>query len=243
MFRVTREDRFLLRPSAAELRRQVQVSARPQRPGHHRHRSGPARRPRHGARFLRHQAGRQQLDRRQPRPPHAPASRRSGRADPQKLGEPLFLIDANPTAENIAKLIFDFSQEPGFPDRRNAPVGNAALLRDLRASNDDGASRLRDACPTRPCVSPAARKLYEDCIIWANNRLTAGDDAPAPSLWHNCCFPSSRVRKSEASPTVAGRDVEIIETAQSAKECAAATSGSDAEIRRNAEGEIVYRAS
>ena len=42
------------------------------------------------------------------------------RADPaaemlQKLGEPLFLIDQNPTAENIARLIFDFTRNAGFP--------------------------------------------------------------------------------------------------------------------------------
>jgi 6-pyruvoyltetrahydropterin/6-carboxytetrahydropterin synthase len=33
----------------------------------------------------------------------------------RELGEPLFLMDANPTAENIAKLIFDFTREHGFP--------------------------------------------------------------------------------------------------------------------------------
>jgi 6-pyruvoyltetrahydropterin/6-carboxytetrahydropterin synthase len=33
----------------------------------------------------------------------------------QQLGEPLFLIDENPTAENIAKLIFEFTREQGFP--------------------------------------------------------------------------------------------------------------------------------
>jgi 6-pyruvoyltetrahydropterin/6-carboxytetrahydropterin synthase len=42
------------------------------------------------------------------------------RADPavpvlQKLGEPLYLIDTNPTAENIAKLIFEFTAQRGFP--------------------------------------------------------------------------------------------------------------------------------
>lgn len=30
-------------------------------------------------------------------------------------GEPLYLLDTNPTAENIAKLIFDFTAEHGFP--------------------------------------------------------------------------------------------------------------------------------
>jgi 6-pyruvoyltetrahydropterin/6-carboxytetrahydropterin synthase len=32
-----------------------------------------------------------------------------------ELGEPLFLVDTNPTAENIAKLIFDFAAGHGFP--------------------------------------------------------------------------------------------------------------------------------
>lgn len=35
--------------------------------------------------------------------------------DLQKQGEPVFLIDVNPTAENIAKLIFDYAQAQGFP--------------------------------------------------------------------------------------------------------------------------------
>lgn len=33
----------------------------------------------------------------------------------QKLGEPLYLLDASPTAENIAKLIFDVALQQGFP--------------------------------------------------------------------------------------------------------------------------------
>lgn len=33
----------------------------------------------------------------------------------EKLGEPLYLLDVNPTAENIAKLIFDFTAQQGFP--------------------------------------------------------------------------------------------------------------------------------
>jgi 6-pyruvoyltetrahydropterin/6-carboxytetrahydropterin synthase len=33
----------------------------------------------------------------------------------QKMGEPLFLLDENPTAENIARLIFDFTASRGFP--------------------------------------------------------------------------------------------------------------------------------
>ena len=33
----------------------------------------------------------------------------------QALGEPLYLIDANPTAENIARLIFEVATNHGFP--------------------------------------------------------------------------------------------------------------------------------
>jgi 6-pyruvoyltetrahydropterin/6-carboxytetrahydropterin synthase len=33
----------------------------------------------------------------------------------QQQGEPFFLVDVNPTAENIAKLIFDFTKSQGFP--------------------------------------------------------------------------------------------------------------------------------
>jgi 6-pyruvoyltetrahydropterin/6-carboxytetrahydropterin synthase len=33
----------------------------------------------------------------------------------QSLGEPMHLIDENPTAENIARLIYDFTADHGFP--------------------------------------------------------------------------------------------------------------------------------
>jgi 6-pyruvoyltetrahydropterin/6-carboxytetrahydropterin synthase len=32
-----------------------------------------------------------------------------------QMGEPLFLMDENPTAENIARLIYDFTASRGFP--------------------------------------------------------------------------------------------------------------------------------
>ena len=37
------------------------------------------------------------------------------RAFLEKLGEPLYLVDSNPTAENIARLIFDYAKSQGFP--------------------------------------------------------------------------------------------------------------------------------
>ena len=33
----------------------------------------------------------------------------------EKLGEPLYLVDVNPTAENIARLIFDYAKSQGIP--------------------------------------------------------------------------------------------------------------------------------
>jgi 6-pyruvoyltetrahydropterin/6-carboxytetrahydropterin synthase len=33
----------------------------------------------------------------------------------QSQGEPIFVMDVNPTAENIARLIFDFAASQGFP--------------------------------------------------------------------------------------------------------------------------------
>jgi len=33
----------------------------------------------------------------------------------QDLGEPIHLLETNPTAENIARLIFEFTAERGFP--------------------------------------------------------------------------------------------------------------------------------
>jgi 6-pyruvoyltetrahydropterin/6-carboxytetrahydropterin synthase len=33
----------------------------------------------------------------------------------ESLGEPIFLVDSNPTVERIARLIFDHAKEAGFP--------------------------------------------------------------------------------------------------------------------------------
>jgi 6-pyruvoyltetrahydropterin/6-carboxytetrahydropterin synthase len=37
------------------------------------------------------------------------------RAALEQLGEPIYLVDSNPTAENIARLIFDYARSQGFP--------------------------------------------------------------------------------------------------------------------------------
>jgi 6-pyruvoyltetrahydropterin/6-carboxytetrahydropterin synthase len=33
----------------------------------------------------------------------------------EKLGEPMYLVDVNPTAENIARLIFEYAKSQGIP--------------------------------------------------------------------------------------------------------------------------------
>jgi 6-pyruvoyltetrahydropterin/6-carboxytetrahydropterin synthase len=33
----------------------------------------------------------------------------------KQLGEPIYLMDENPTAENIARLIYEVTAEKGFP--------------------------------------------------------------------------------------------------------------------------------
>jgi 6-pyruvoyltetrahydropterin/6-carboxytetrahydropterin synthase len=33
----------------------------------------------------------------------------------QQLGEPVFLLDSNPTVERLARLIFDYTSQQGFP--------------------------------------------------------------------------------------------------------------------------------
>ena len=50
----------------------------------------------------------------------------------RELGEPMFLLPHNPTAENIAKLIFDAATAARFPDRIGQTVGDAPLLCHLR---------------------------------------------------------------------------------------------------------------
>jgi 6-pyruvoyltetrahydropterin/6-carboxytetrahydropterin synthase len=36
----------------------------------------------------------------------------------QKLGEPVYLLESNPTVERIARLLFDISREQGLPVSR-----------------------------------------------------------------------------------------------------------------------------
>ena len=49
----------------------------------------------------------------------------------QALGEPIFLVDSNPTVEHIAKVIFDHASGAGFPVGTRHGLGNADVFREL----------------------------------------------------------------------------------------------------------------
>ena len=79
------------------------------------HARGPGLDATRDARGLRRdQAAGPALDRREPRPQHAALPRRPAAADLRERGERVFVMDENPTAENIARLIFE-SARAGLP--------------------------------------------------------------------------------------------------------------------------------
>ena len=51
----------------------------------------------------------------------------------QQLGEPVFLLDSNPTVERLARLIFEYTSEQGFPVARvtvwETPTSYARIYR------------------------------------------------------------------------------------------------------------------
>ena len=53
----------------------------------------------------------------------------------QQLGEPIFLLDSNPTVERLARLIFDYTSRAGFPGRSRHGVGNAHIVRGIQTGN------------------------------------------------------------------------------------------------------------
>ena len=88
---------------------------RPQRRGGDRGAERVAGQPQHGVRLLRHQARDQGMGRSRAR-----SQDDSPRDDPlvgplQRLGEPVFVVQSNPTVEHIAKLLYDYTHSQGFP--------------------------------------------------------------------------------------------------------------------------------
>ena len=61
----------------------------------------------------------------------------------QALGQHAYLIDDNPTTENLARLVFEQTQALGFPVIAVTPLGNPRLLRHVRA--EPGARQQRPA--------------------------------------------------------------------------------------------------
>jgi 6-pyruvoyltetrahydropterin/6-carboxytetrahydropterin synthase len=57
----------------------------------------------------------------------------------QDLGEPVFLVDSNPTVEHIAKIVFDYTRSQGFPVVRvtvwETPTSFASYTGEAAASN------------------------------------------------------------------------------------------------------------
>ena len=54
----------------------------------------------------------------------------------QQLGEPVFLLDSNPTVERLARLIFDYAADQGFSVVRvtvwETPTSFAEYTKDLK---------------------------------------------------------------------------------------------------------------
>ena len=72
----------------------------------------------------------------------------------QRLGEPVFVVQSNPTVEHIAKLLYDYTHSQGFPVVRvtvwETPTSFATYRR-------RGGRRLVEARPFSPCSISTAR--------------------------------------------------------------------------------------
>ncbi|MEP7306542.1 MAG: 6-carboxytetrahydropterin synthase [Acidobacteriota bacterium] len=60
----------------------------------------------------------------------------------QQLGEPVYVLDSNPTAERIARLIFDHVASQGFPVVRVGVWETPTSFAEYRAESDVSADRL-----------------------------------------------------------------------------------------------------
>ena len=68
---------------------------------------------------------------RQSRPPDDPAPDDPLVAPLQELGEPVYVVESNPTVEHIAKIIFDYTRVAGLPRRPRDGLGDAVVVRQL----------------------------------------------------------------------------------------------------------------
>jgi 6-pyruvoyltetrahydropterin/6-carboxytetrahydropterin synthase len=54
----------------------------------------------------------------------------------QQLGEPIFLLDSNPTVERLARLIYEFTSQQGFPVVRVTVWETPTSFAEYRATED-----------------------------------------------------------------------------------------------------------
>lgn len=81
----------------------------------------------------------------------------------KRLGEPLLLLDRNPTAENIARLILEYAAARGLPVAEvklwETPRCSAAYCRGDVAGGTIDYSQVAAACSCHPIAPPPERKI------------------------------------------------------------------------------------
>ena len=112
----------------------------------------------------------------------------------QQLGEPVYLLDSNPTVERIARLIFDNAHEQGLPVVRVKVWETPTSFAEYRRHRDDpvGASGVPDLArpPASAVTSPFRLIVFDldgtlvdsrqDIAESANALLVACGAAPMP---------------------------------------------------------------
>ena len=73
-------------------------------------------------------------------------------------GERVFVMDCNPTAENIARLIYEHAREPGCRSSKSCSGKPSIASRRMRAEMKAATAALNARCPP-PAVTVANRLL------------------------------------------------------------------------------------
>ena len=85
----------------------------------------------------------------------------------QALGEPIFLVDSNPTVEHIAKVIFDHASGAGLSGRARHGLGNADVFRELYR----GAGRRTARGPRLTAQASFGQWLLPDAMLKGRTSL------------------------------------------------------------------------
>ena len=89
----------------------------------------------------------------------------------QALGEPIFLVDSNPTVERIAKLIFDYATAAASGRPRHG-LGNADVVCRYRATeNCQGLSRWLDPELTYPRLLRVRSRRHAGRLVPRHRRF------------------------------------------------------------------------